>query len=82
MIQLNPMKPFAYILLCCIVYVATTTTALAQATFNLATGTGTGAGWRWEDPKLKIEDGANITVTGQISGGRRIEVNALNKNVF
>jgi len=73
------MKSFAYILLCCIVY---TTTAHAQATFNLATGTGTGAGWRWEDPILIVEDGANITVTGQVSNGRRIEINTLNKNVL
>jgi len=73
------MKPFAYILLCCILY---TTTALAQATFNLATGTGTGAGWRWEDPILIVEDGANITVTGQISNGRRIGVAELNKKSY
>jgi len=39
----------------------------AQATFNLETGTGTGTGWTWNDPVLTINNGANITITGQVN---------------
>jgi hypothetical protein len=46
---------------------AITATAHAQATFDLATGTGTGAGWTWADPVLTVNNGANITITGQVS---------------
>jgi len=49
---------------------------LAQATFNLETGTGTGTGWSWADPVLTINNGANITVTGTVKNGRKIEVSA------
>jgi len=48
-----------------------TITAHAQATFNLAAGTGTGAGWTWNDPVLTINDGANITITGQVKETRK-----------
>jgi len=54
----------------------------AQATFNLETGTGTGTGWSWTEPLLTINDGANITVTGQVTDGRKIEIAAgANANV-
>ncbi|MDR0206353.1 MAG: hypothetical protein LBI45_03735 [Bacteroidales bacterium] len=46
----------------------------AQATFNLETGTGTGTGWSWTDPVLTINNGANITVTGTVKNGRKIEI--------
>ena len=53
---------------------AITATAHAQATFNLETGTGTGTGWTWQNPVLTINNGANITIMGQVNYGRRIEV--------
>ena len=62
------MKSLASILLC----ILCAATAHAQATFDLAAGTGTGAGWTWEDPVLTVNNGANITITGQVSNGRRI----------
>jgi hypothetical protein len=58
------MKSFASILFCCIVCTAT---AHARATFNLETGTGIGTGWTWNDPVLTVNNGANITITGQVS---------------
>jgi len=48
----------------------------AEATFNLETGIGTGTGWSWADPILTIENGADITVTGQVTNGRKIVINA------
>jgi hypothetical protein len=54
-------------------FLAITATAHAQAAFNLATGTGTGAGWTWNNPVLTVNNGANITITGQVSNERRIE---------
>jgi hypothetical protein len=54
-------------------FFAFTATTHAQATFNLATGIGTGTGWTWNDPVLTVNDGANITITGQVSNERRIE---------
>jgi len=45
-------------------------------TFNLATGTGTGTGWSWASSVLTVNNGANITITGSVSNGRRISVAA------
>jgi len=42
--------------------------------FNLATGTGTGSGWTWSDPVLTVNGGANIEITGTVTGGRRIVI--------
>ena len=69
-----------YILIITATLFAITATAHAQATFNLETGTGTGTGWIWNDPVLTVNDGANITITGAVSNGRRIDV-AVQKNI-
>ena len=46
-------------------------------TFNISTGSWTGSGdyCTWNDPVLIVNDGANVTITGTASGGRRVEVN-------
>ncbi|KAA6351962.1 hypothetical protein EZS27_000759 [termite gut metagenome] len=51
-------------------------TATAESTFDLATGIGTGNGaeYSWSSPVLTINSGANITISGTVSNGSRIEV--------
>jgi len=46
------------------------------ATFDLGTGMGTGddAQYAWDGTVLTVKNGAAITITGTVSGGRRIEV--------
>ena len=51
-------------------------------TFNIANGTGTGSGWSWANNVLTINSSnTNITISGSVSNGRRIEVAANAKNV-
>ena len=65
----------------CLFTVAFSSKTIAQATFNLSTGTGTGSGWTWSSPVLTVNTGANITISGSVSNGRRIAVAANAKNV-
>ena len=48
--------------------------AQQTGTFNLATGQGTGYGWNWASPILTVNNGADVSITGTVSNGRRIEV--------
>jgi len=48
--------------------------AAPTSTFDLEAGTGTGTDWAWSNPVLTVKDGADIKITGQVSGSRRIVV--------
>jgi hypothetical protein len=53
-------------------------TAKAQSTFNLETGSGNGnsSNYSWNGTVLTVNDGADITITGTVNNGRRIDVAA------
>ena len=52
------------------------TALAATSTFNLATGAGTGqaSDYAWADPILTVNHGADIEITGTVTGGRRVVV--------